>query len=388
MHKKRIILFFMSVSIGLMPIQAFAAETTDSIVSEATEDISDLSEFDETTVPDNLSSSFSAKSEYLNSIMSTDAFEEMYSNIQSMVTTTDQTSLADYYKENYEITIPSGDFFDVSDVDITSGYDNSITNAQYLALAYNFTENYNQMVDASGQSGNSMQIFQQEYGDIANSLKLETPTIPKGFDMSSLVSSAASSVISTYKSALNSSGVSAVRDSIDTQWIFDKALSGPDNYSLKSYKTLQSINSAASNANNKTQSSRFNASVSHNKDAYKKLSGDVLTKSQSDLMKVIDTDSSYLLTENDRQKRKIANEKLKAATKVSGKVQRKWAWLTDQAQDGWDFIKGNVKESVDDVTETADKISDKWASFTGAKDSKIYKINEFMKEQEKKEKNK
>ena len=50
MHKKRMILFFMSVSIGLMPIQAFAAETTDSIVSEATEDISDLSEFDETTV--------------------------------------------------------------------------------------------------------------------------------------------------------------------------------------------------------------------------------------------------------------------------------------------------------------------------------------------------
>lgn len=352
MHKKRMILFFMSVSIGLMPIQAFAAETTDQIVSEATEDISDLSEFDETTVPDNLSSSFSAKSEYLNSIMSTDAFEKMYSNIQSMVTTTDQTSLADYYKENYEITIPSGDFFDVSDVDITSGYDNSITNAQYLALAYNFTENYDQMVDASGQSGNSMQIFQQEYGDIANSLKLETPTIPKGFDMSSLVSSAASSVTSTYKSALNSSGVSAVRDSIDTQWIFDKALSGPDSYSLKSYKTLQSMNSAASNANSKTQSSRFNASVSQNKDAYKKLSGDVLTKSQSDLMKVIDTDSSYLLTENDRQKRKIA------------------------------------KESVDDVTETADKISDKWASFTGAKDSKIYKINEFMKEQEKKEKNK
>ena len=105
-------------------------------------------------------------------------------------------------------------------------------------------------------------------------------------------------------------------------------------------------------------------------------------------MKVIDTDSSYLLTENDRQKRKIANGKLKDTTKVSGKVQRKWAWLTDQAQDGWDFIKGNVKESVDDVTETADKISDKWASFTGAKDSKIYKINEFMKEQEKKEKNK
>ena len=64
MHKKRMILFFMSVSIGLMPIQAFAAETTDPIVSEATEDISDLSEFDETTVPDNLSSSFSAKSEF------------------------------------------------------------------------------------------------------------------------------------------------------------------------------------------------------------------------------------------------------------------------------------------------------------------------------------
>lgn len=366
MHKKRMILFFMSVSMGLMPIQAFAADTTDSIVSEATEDISDLSEFDGTTVPDNLNSSFSTKSEYLNSIMSTDAFEKMYSTIQSMVTTTDQTSLADYYKENYEISIPSGDFFDVSDVDITSGYDNSITNAQYLALAYNFTENYNQMVDASGQSGNSMQIFQQEYGDIANSLKLETPTIPKGFDMSSLVSSAASSVTSTYKSALNSSGVSAVRDSIDTQWIFDKALSGPDSYSLKSYKKLQSMNSAASNANNKTQMERFTASASLNKDNYKKLSGDVLTKSQSDLMKVIDTDSSYLMTTDPDNKQDIANQKRNDSTDVSGKVRRKWNWIKN----------------------AADTISDKWASITGIKDSKIYKINEFMKEKEKEEKKK
>lgn len=133
---------------------------------------------------------------------------------------------------------------------------------------------------------------------------------------------------------------------------------------------------------------RFNASVSHNKDAYKKLSGDVLTKSQSDLMKVIDTDSSYLLTENDRQKRKIANEKLKDATKVSGKVQRKWAWLTDQAQDGWDFIKGNCKRNVSwSHLETADKIS--WINghpLPEQNDSKIYKINEFMKEQEKKKK--
>ena len=345
MHKKKITILCLAASMGLMPIHAFAAEQTDQIVSDSMDSASDLSGFDE-TVSDDLNSDVSAKSEYLDSIMSTDAFEKMYQNIQSMVSDTDQTSLSDYYKNNYEITIPSGDFFDVSDVDITSGYDNSITNAQYLALASNFSECYTQMVDASGQSGNSMQLFQQEYGDIANSLKLETPSIPKGFDMSSLVSSAASSVSSTYKSALNSSGVSAVRDSIDTQWIFDKALSGPDSYSLKSYKTLQSMNSAASNANNKTQSGRFNASVTLNKNAYKKLSGDVLTKSQSDLMKVIDTDSSYLLTENDRQKRKIANEKLKDATKVSGKVQRKWAWLTDQAKDAYDSIKDAVKDST------------------------------------------
>lgn len=81
-----------------------------------------------------------------------------------MVTTTDQTSLADYYKENYEITIPSGDFFDVSDVDITSGYDNSITNAQYLALAYNFTENYNQMVDASDSLETVCRYFSRSMG--------------------------------------------------------------------------------------------------------------------------------------------------------------------------------------------------------------------------------
>ena len=362
--KRAFIVFLLSLSV-CVPVHAAAEETDIGTTDMDTVDMEgvDMSgtvipDVDMDTLNENFIESSSVKSEYLNALMTTDNFEKMFQNIQSVMNDTKSNTLAEYYKENYEITIPSGDFFDMSDVNITTGYDDTITNAQYYALASNFTQSYSGMVDASGKSGNSMQLFQQEYGDIAKNLKLQTPSIPSNFSMSNLVSQAASSVSSTYKSALGNSGIAAVRDSIDTQWIFDKALKGPDSYSLESYEKLQSMNAAASDSNKSTQYEQYNSSVKANADAYKKLSADVLTKSQSDLMKVVDPDSSYLLTTDPRKKQDIADDKRNAATDVSGKLRRKTNWIKDFVTDSADEVSDCLKDAFEEGIDSAEEFSE------------------------------
>ena len=134
----------------------------------------------------------------MDAIVDTDDFQSMYQQVQNQMASTEQLDLAEYYAQNYEITFPTENLYDLSDVDITSGYDSSVTNAQYISLASQCMNTYSDYVDASGQSGNSMQLFQSQFGDVTKGLSLSTPTLPEGYDMSHLVSSAASNVSDIY----------------------------------------------------------------------------------------------------------------------------------------------------------------------------------------------
>lgn len=75
------------------------------------------------------------KAEYMDAIVDTDDFQSMYQQVQNQMASTEQLDLAEYYAQNYEITFPTENLYDLSDVDITSGYDSSVTNAQYISLA-------------------------------------------------------------------------------------------------------------------------------------------------------------------------------------------------------------------------------------------------------------
>lgn len=127
------------------------------------------------------------KADYMDTIVDTDDFQSMYQQVQNQMASTEQLDLAEYYAQNYEITFPTENLYDLSDVDIASGYDSSATNAQYISLASQCMNTYSDYVDASGQSGNSMQLFQSQFGDVTKELSLSTPTLPEGYDMSHLV---------------------------------------------------------------------------------------------------------------------------------------------------------------------------------------------------------
>lgn len=292
------------------------------------------------------------KAEYMDAIVDTDDFQSMYQQVQNQLASTEQLDLAEYYAQNYEITFPTENLYDLSDVDITSGYDSSATNAQYISLASQCMNTYSDYVDASGQSGNSMQLFQSQFGDVTKGLSLSTPTLPEGYDMSHLVSSAASNVSDIYKDALASSGVSSVKDSINTQWIFQKAASGPDSYSIKSYSELSKMNSGGQEAQ-KTQKDLFDEATEANQDTYNNLNTDLTQKIQKELLKIVDTDSSVLFAGSDKQAAKNQLKQIKQATSASGKITRKVNAITDAASDSWNRLKNSVTAKSEDEIKDA-----------------------------------
>ena len=291
------------------------------------------------------------KADYMDTIVDTDDFQSMYQQVQNQMASTEQLDLAEYYAQNYEITFPTENLYDLSDVDIASGYDSSATNAQYISLASQCMNTYSDYVDASGQSGNSMQLFQSQFGDVTKELSLSTPTLPEGYDMSHLVSSAASNVSDIYKDALSSSGVSSVKDSINTQWIFQKAASGPDAYSIQSYSKLSKMNSGGQEAQ-KTQKDLFDKATEANQNIYNNLNTDLTQKTQKELLKIVDTDSSVLFAGSDKQAAKNQLKQIKQATNASGKITRKVNAITDAASDSWNRLKNNVTaKSEDEIKE-------------------------------------
>lgn len=170
-------------------------------------------------------------------------------------------------------------------------------------------------------------------------------------DMSHLVSSAASNVSDIYKDALSSSGVSSVKDSINTQWIFQKAASGPDAYSIQSYSKLSKMNSGGQEAQ-KTQKDLFDKATEANQNIYNNLNTDLTQKTQKELLKIVDTDSSVLFAGSDKQAAKNQLKQIKQATNASGKITRKVNAITDAASDSWNRLKNNVTaKSEDEIKE-------------------------------------
>ena len=105
--KRAFIVFLLSLSV-CVPVHAAAEETDIGTTDMDTVDMEgvDMSgtvipDVDMDTLNENFIESSSVKSEYLNALMTTDNFEKMFQNIQSVMNDTKSNTLAEYYKENY-----------------------------------------------------------------------------------------------------------------------------------------------------------------------------------------------------------------------------------------------------------------------------------------------
>lgn len=97
----------------------------------------------------------------------------------------------------------------------------------------------------------------------------------------------------------------------------------------------------------------FDEATEANQDTYNNLNTDLTQKTQKELLKIVDTDSSVLFAGSDKQAAKNQLKQIKQATNASGKITRKVNAITDAASDSWNRLKNSVTAKSEDEIKDA-----------------------------------
>lgn len=142
------------------------------------------------------------------------------------------------------LTIPSNSMFDLSNSEISGTLDPTLVNYEYATLVSNMNKDTDS-IDLSEQSSGAVNLFQNNYGDLANQLKVNEYSLPDNFSMQDMVQKNNDAVNNAYESIYNSGDYSSVRESIDVSSIFSQAQAG---LSMPKTESASSLNKRLSEA--------------------------------------------------------------------------------------------------------------------------------------------
>lgn len=171
--------------------------------------------------------------------------DDVYSAMSKSIKGGENISLSDAFNQVSDFSISTGSYMDTSDLQLGSSVDFGTVNLQYCNLAQNMTDKFNTS-DLSGNSINCLSLFENTYGDVLNSVKLENPTIPEGFTVDNMLAQGQSAIDSAYQSATSSSSFTSIKNSISIGNIFSKANQGLSMPELASNDTLSGLISSSS----------------------------------------------------------------------------------------------------------------------------------------------
>lgn len=130
----------------------------------------------------------------------------------------------------------------LSSVQMPEGISFESLNTQYANLQIDFSNNKKELStdvtipSFNGYSGDSTKIFRESFGDLTDSLKIKSYSIPKSFDPNKMLSSMQSQKDSAYGSFKNSDTFKAVKGNLTYGAIFNMAADGVD-YSTMNKKS-------------------------------------------------------------------------------------------------------------------------------------------------------
>lgn len=153
-------------------------------------------------------------------------YSEAFANLLYTMQTGGDASASDWFSSGEFGSLYSNQLYTtLGDLNLTSQLDGRILNAEYLnassCMAGAFSES-----PLAGQSVSCVELFNSQFGNLAESLKLSTPEIPESFSPYQMLGSAQSSLSSTYSSITNSGTFASVKNSISIGNIFNAAKSG------------------------------------------------------------------------------------------------------------------------------------------------------------------
>lgn len=188
-----------------------------------------------TTYAETIEQSSSSMEEILSGKTLDNAFTDMKNNLQNGK----EVSFAQSLEKVGGLTISADAKYDLSDTSIDfDNLDASLTNLGFSQLSASLAGSFNS-IDLSGNSAGCMQLFENSFGNLSETLKLEEPTLPEEFDADTMLSESKNAINKAYSSALKEDSFKNVKKSISIGSIFTKANKGLEQLSLSGTDALK-----------------------------------------------------------------------------------------------------------------------------------------------------
>jgi len=158
--------------------------------------------------------------------MGTD-MSSVFADLKEALDSGKEFQLSESLEDHSNMDISQEPLFDLSNMQFVTDtvLDMGTANLKYQMLSEQMKNEYT-VLDVSGMSKNSIELFQNTYGDLANSLSLETPQLPDGFSVSEMLDKGSSTILSMYEDASHSGNFSSIKGSISIGNIFTLAKEG------------------------------------------------------------------------------------------------------------------------------------------------------------------
>ena len=166
-----------------------------------------------------------AKATDIRAMLNAEDYTSVYGDVLDSISGNDMMKLSMAIGSQMNISVPESIAADVAVMDYSSVYDTGLLNLQYMALSQSYTDNYIK-AESANKAGDCMELFKNTYGDLASSLKLETPEIPSDFQPDKMVSQMSAQMEATYKDSTSKGQFASIKNSISIGNIFDMAQAG------------------------------------------------------------------------------------------------------------------------------------------------------------------
>jgi len=161
----------------------------------------------------------------IRALLNAEDYSSVYGDVLDSMSGNNMMKLSMAIGSQMNIPVPQSIAAEVAVMDYSSIYDTGLLNLQYMALSQSYTDSYT-MAESANKAADCMELFNSTYGDIASSLKLETPQIPADFTPDKMVSQMSKQMEKTYKDSTSKGQFASIKNSISIGNIFETAQKG------------------------------------------------------------------------------------------------------------------------------------------------------------------
>lgn len=188
-----------------------------------------------------------------------------YGKVLSSIGGNEKVNLSDAMSEAFGFSLQknlSTDLTDLSALNLSEKFDQGYLDMQYTALSDAMEKGINvNMDDLKGSSMNAVDLFNNTYGDLYDSLSLMDNSIPEEFDPAKMIKNSKSMIDSTYSKAISTGSFADIKNSISIGGIFSKAAAGVSAPGLASAGELRGMLSSISAGNKSAIDSEYRSYV-------------------------------------------------------------------------------------------------------------------------------